>query len=150
MIRPDLDLSDSDGAVFLFSFSSICISFRGFPALSDVGGAQKLIWRARRKMLSDFRKADFRANSSGSRSTANAAVEPWLLEFCASFRIFLLFCKKRDRFFAFIFLLGAANGGAFSDICLAEGRPLKKARGNIVSLEKSLWRHYVTVLPVCC
>ena len=100
--------------------------------------------------MSDFRKADFRANSSGSRSTANAAVEPWLLEFCASFRIFLLFCKKRDGFFAFIFLLGAANGGAFSDICLAEGRPLKKARGNIVSLEKSLWRHYVTVLPDCC
>ena len=63
-------------------------------------------------------------------------------------QVLVFFSFPAENATDFLHLLGAADGGAFSDICLAEGRPLKKARGNIIILEKSLWRHYVTVLPV--
>ena len=65
-------------------------------------------------------------------------------------QVLVFFSFPAENATDFLHLLGAADGGAFRDICLAEGRPLKKARGDIVSLEKSHWRHYVTVLPVCC
>ena len=67
-------------------------------------------------------------------------------------QVFVFFSHPAENAtdFLHLFFSDAADRGAFGDICLAESRPLKKARGNIVSLEKSHWRHYVTVLPVCC
>ena len=63
---------------------------------------------------------------------------PGYWNFVQVFVFFSFSAKKRDGFFAFVFLLGAASAGAFSDICLGESRPLKR-REETLSVWKSLF-----------
>ena len=53
-------------------------------------------------------------------------------------QVFVFFSFPAENATDFLHLLGATDGGAFSDICLAEGRPLKR-REETLSVWKSLF-----------
>ena len=74
-------------------------------------------------------------------------------------QVFVFFSHPAENATDFLHLFSLRcrhSGGAFSDICLAESRPLKKRREETLSVWKSLIGGIMphcgiaTVLPVCC